>query len=159
MITKPMMEKLFGIPNLFPRNSGYHRICSTSHRMSSSRLYKVWENMKSRCDNKNHPFYRYYGSRGITVCDDWNNSFLAFYEWAISHGYGEKLQIDRIDNDKGYNPFNCRFITQKENLRNKKTFLDSEINFYTIQTLIKNDIPFEFIKEFSGLSPRSYRKR
>lgn len=75
--------------------------------------------MKSRCNNPNIPSFRWYGARGIKVCDEWVNDFKAFYDWSMSHGYSDELTIDRIDNDKGYSPDNCRWVTMKIQGSNK----------------------------------------
>jgi hypothetical protein len=75
--------------------------------------------MLERCENPQHPGYKDYGGRGITVCEEWHR-FFPFYSWSLSNGYAEKLTIDRIDNGKGYNPNNCRWITQKKNSRNRR---------------------------------------
>ena len=68
--------------------------------------------------------YDRYGGRGIKVCDEWENDFQAFYNWAMSNGYRDDLTIDRIDNDGDYEPSNCQWITQAENtskaIRNRK---------------------------------------
>ena len=87
------------------------------HGMSNTRLYRIWGNMKDRCYRKNSPFYDRYGGRGIAVCDDWLD-FGLFATWALGHGYNDDLSIDRIDNDKGYSPENCRWTTQYIQSRN-----------------------------------------
>ena len=76
--------------------------------------------MKTRCYNENNPKYKNYGGRGIEVCDEWLD-FKNFHEWAISHGFEKGLSLERIDNDKGYCPENCRWATMLEQAKNKRT--------------------------------------
>lgn len=90
------------------------------HGEYKSRLYGVWNSMKDRCGNPNNSSYGDYGGRGITVCDLWQRDFKAFQSWALIAGYEPGLHIDRKDNDKGYCPHNCRFITQAKNNLNKR---------------------------------------
>lgn len=91
----------------------------SSHGLINHRLYSIWENMKSRCYNPNANNYKYYGGKGITMCDAWKNHFIAFYNWAIANGYKDGLSIDRKDNSKGYFPSNCRWATAIEQNNNR----------------------------------------
>lgn len=95
----------------------------TKHGLSRTKLRSILTSIHSRCENPNHISYKNYGGRGISVCKEWIEDFSAFYEWAINNGYKENLQIDRINNDGNYEPNNCRFVTQKENLMNKRNTL------------------------------------
>lgn len=100
----------------------------TTHGKSGTKLHGVWWGMIQRCYYDKHIDYRWYSSRGITVCDEWRKNFQAFYDWAIQNGYGDGLSIDRIDNDLGYSPDNCRFISAKEQAQNRHTNLNYTYN-------------------------------
>jgi len=93
---------------------------STKHGKAHTRLYRIWGSMIQRCHNSNDDNYKNYGGRGITVCDVWRNNFESFYQWAINNGYNGNLEIDREDNNRGYSPNNCRFVTRIENQRNRR---------------------------------------
>ncbi len=89
----------------------------TTHGMSHLPEHSVWGDMLGRCHTSTHASYCHYGGRGITVCDRWKNSFIAFFK---DMGYKPfpKAQIDRIDNNGNYEPGNCRWVLQAVNCRN-----------------------------------------
>ena len=88
------------------------------HGQKKTPLYRVWCAMKERCNNPHNKRYERYGGRGITVCDEWAESFESFRTWANANGYEKGLTIDRIDNEKGYGPDNCRWATRAQQNRN-----------------------------------------
>ena len=130
-------------------NSGHTKSCghllaestrkrATTHGKRNTRLYTIYDDMIRRCKSVKHPFADRYVNRGIKVCDEWN-TFEKFYEWAMNNGYQDGLEIDRKDNDKGYSPDNCRWITHRENANNRH---DTRFITYNDETL-----PFSYFAE------------
>src|SRR3990167_105272 len=94
---------------------------SYKHGGKGTRLYKIWDCMKQRCFNPKSMGYEYWGGRGILVCPEWTNDYVAFRDWSLSNGYQEGLEIDRRDISGNYEPNNCRFVTKQENSQNRRT--------------------------------------
>ena len=95
------------------------RIQNTTHGDSKTPLYRCWYAMRHRCESPDDAAFSDYGGRGITVCQEWTE-FEVFKNWALANGYRSDLQIDRRDNNRGYSPDNCRFVTSKVNQRNRR---------------------------------------
>lgn len=96
-------------------------------KSGGTRLYNIWQGMRNRCKNENNPCYERYGGRGIRVCDEWNNDFVAFHDWALANGYAYDLTIDRIDVDGDYEPSNCRWATNEQQSINRRSNIHIKI--------------------------------
>jgi hypothetical protein len=100
--------------------------CSNKHSKHGdahpgNRLYNIWAKVLERCYNPKRKAYKNYGGRGIKVCKAWRTDYRAFKKWALSNGYSDELELDRKNNNGHYSPKNCRWVTTKENSRNKRT--------------------------------------
>jgi len=91
-----------------------------THGSTKHKFYPVWRAMIGRCYNKKNKSFVNYGGRGIDVCSEWSNDANRFINWLEDSNYKKGLEIDRIDNNKGYNPKNCRVVTHSENSRNRR---------------------------------------
>jgi len=118
----------------------------TKHGMTNTRIYYTYRNMLNRCYNSHIKEFVWYGARGIRICDEWLDpdiGFINFYNWAMSHGYTDELTIDRIDNDGNYEPSNCRWVTRKEQLHNRRN------NVYVAYLLNKKSNPPYLVYDYS----------
>ena len=91
------------------------------HGLCGTKLYNVWLTMKQRCYNPRDKHYRWYGAKGVKVCDLWRENPAAFAEWCKANGYKDGLTIDRIDTAGNYEPNNCRFISMSAQQRNRSS--------------------------------------
>lgn len=107
--------------NLLSERTTQCRTCSrVTHGGTYTRLFSIWRNMKTRCNNPNFKDFEYYGGRGIKVCDEWLHDFAAFRKWALANGYKDDLSLDRKDPDGNYEPQNCQWATWHEQRMNQR---------------------------------------
>jgi len=92
----------------------------STHKASGTRLHKIWIQMKARCYIESSGSYKNYGANGITVCNEWKDSFEEFRDWSILNNYSDSLSIDRINSNGNYSPQNCRWTTKKTQQRNTR---------------------------------------
>lgn len=126
-------------------NKEINRKRQLTHGMTKTRLYREWRGIKSRCNKERDANYPRYGGRGITVCQEWLDSFEAFRDWALANGYQDDLTIDRIDNDGPYSPENCRWKSRQEQQRNRSNNRQITHNGITktmAQWAEENNIPY-----------------
>jgi hypothetical protein len=132
----------------------------TKHGNIKHKLYGKWQDMLNRCRNPKVDRYKNYGGRGITVCQEWQNDFVNYYNWCISNGWLEGLQVDRIDVNGNYEPNNCRIVEPIEQAYNKQNtvyvfYNDNKyslakicnlnnINYFTIRYGIKQGKTFDY---------------
>lgn len=107
-----------------------------THGASGHPLYHVWRAMISRCHNPKHPRFSSWGGRGIVVCLEWRTDPWVFIRWAEAHGYAQGLEIDRRDNENGYSPDNCRFVTEKVQASNRRPRVLTEVGKAAIRAAV-----------------------
>lgn len=136
-----------------------------NHGMRKTRLYDIWRGIKERCCNPDKRHKKYYQDRGITICDEWLNNNKTFFDWALNNGYQDNLTIDRIDNNKGYSPDNCRWVSQSIQINNRRTSFLLEYKpdmWLTVKQIAEiEDIPYyttynRYVKSEKTKLPRKY---
>ena len=120
------------------------------HHLKNTRIYRIWSGMKRRCYNKHNEHFDRYGGRGIVVCEEWKTDFMNFYDWAMVSGYKDGLSIDRIDNNGNYEPSNCRWATQKQQVLNSTGIIKCSVG--------GTDASLTDIAEILGVSFRRIRR-
>ncbi len=126
---KPPVEKATHVTYLRERN-GKTKIVTqriNAHGQSKTRLHRKWKSMVERCHNPDRHNYRWYGARGIRVCKEWRQDFVTFADWARTNGYVDGLELDRVDNERGYSPDNCRWVAKHDNLANRRAYLPERL--------------------------------
>lgn len=123
------------------------RVLRRTHGETGGRIYRIWQNMLARCEREAHPSYPRYGGRGITICQGWH-TYETFRDWALANGYQDDLSIDRVENDKGYYPQNCRWTTAKTQSRNRR-----------FVKLTSDGRPGPEVAEENGISTSTYNVR
>lgn len=116
------------------------KVLGKTHGLSRTRLYSTWCNMRNRCLSPRYRQYYDYGGRGISICDEWVNDFLAFRDWALRSGYDDSLTIERIDADGDYCPENCTWIPRHDQSANRRN------------VILYNGVPACKIAELNGIS-------
>lgn len=118
----------------------------TKHGDSTDRLYKIYHGMLNRCYLQTIPGYENYGARGITVCNDWKESYDSFKHWAVNNGYTPDLSIDREDVDGPYCPSNCRWIPMGEQQRNKRKLSGTSSKYIGVSRCTKSNLWICYVK-------------
>jgi hypothetical protein len=109
-----------------------------THGLSKTPIHRIWCGIKTRVGNPNHKDYQWYGARGVTMCEEWENDFMSFYTWSTNNGWKDGLQIDRKDVNGNYEPSNCRWVTNEVNSKNRRN-TNLYTNELTGETLCASD--------------------
>lgn len=128
------------------------REANTKHGQEHTKLYEIWCNMKRRCTDPTNDHYIHYGGRGIAFCPEWN-AFIPFSNWANTNGYKIGLELERKDNNLGYNPHNCTWVTRSQNQRNKRTNRKLEA-FGEVKTMIEWSEDARCVVNYTALQGR-----
>jgi hypothetical protein len=110
---------------------------SDNYPYLKSRLYSIWTDIKKRCNNTNTRAYKWYGAKGVKVCETWENDFINFMNWSIKNNYSDELTIDRINSNGNYSPDNCRWVSMlvQNNNKSSNRLIEFENQQYTMSQL------------------------
>lgn len=103
-------------------------ICVCRTHWENRRIKRIFYGMRYRCYEENNKNYRWYGAKGINICEDWIRNPKAFEDWALRNGYSDHKTIDRIDSEKDYCPENCRWVTNAQNTKYKSSTMMIKAN-------------------------------
>ena len=119
------------------KEQDFINIIKVKHRKCNTRLYNIWRDMKWRCNSPKSKRHKFYYDKGIKVCQEWQEDFMNFYDWAMANGYKDNLTLDRINNDGNYEPKNCRWATITEQNNNQSNNIRIKYNEceYTLSEL------------------------
>jgi len=109
-----------------------------------SRLFNIWKQIRRRCEDPKAVGWKYYGSKGVRRCAEWND-FAIFQEWALSHGYTDELSIDRINSDGNYEPSNCEWVTRSEN--SKRAVVDNREKRHCARIIARLNADFAGLRQ------------
>lgn len=131
------------------KSCGCNRTPRTTHDYREHPLYDVWKGMKARCNNKNHSSSKNYSEKGVSVCQEWDNDFIVFYNWAMSNGWQPGLQLDKDIRAKElgvepilYSPGTCCFVTQEVNNQNRS---NTKLNLEAVNEIRASSDPAEVL--------------
>ena len=121
------------------KEQDFINIIKVKHRKCNTRLYNIWRDMKWRCNSPKSKRHKFYYDKGIKVCQEWQEDFMNFYDWAMANGYKDNLTLDRINNNGNYEPKNCRWATITEQNNNQSNNIRIKYNEseYTLSELSK----------------------
>ena len=120
-----------------PHTSCGCRAGNPTHGLTKNKHFGAWRGMMVRCYKPSSKAYKNYGGRGISMCEEWRNNFMAFYDWSMANGYQDSLTIDRINNDGNYEPSNCRWTNSTIQACNKRILISTNTSGYKGVTKIR----------------------
>ncbi len=123
-----------------------------THGLSKHPIYQVWVLMIARCYQPSVANFKYYGGRGIAVCDEWRNRRESFFDWALTNGWAPGLEIHRVNNDGDYEPANCVFVTHQENSQTRRHIKTTPAQARKARELLRGGLPMKEVATLSGAS-------